>query len=222
MNYILFLVKHILDIPGTIWLNFKVFEFKDAIKLPVMLSRNVKIKEIHKGVFQLPDNIRPFLIKIGIEGVDGVANNQKGCLVISQNSKLVFKGKTSISRGILLRSSGKIIFGSNFYCNCNLSIICANSIEFGDDCILVWNVHIRDCDGHSIYQNGEKINKSKKVTIGNHVWIGQDVKILKGVVIPKDSVVAMNSCVTKKFDFNNIIIGGSPAKIIKQNIDWEV
>ena len=141
---------------------------------------------------------------------------------MGNSAKIIFNGKASLSKGVSIRNSGTVSFGNNFYCNCNMSIICSQQITIGDNCILGWNVHIRDCDGHSLFQNGERINPNKHVQIGNHVWIGQDVKILKGSVIPKNSVIAMNSCITKSFTEPKTIIGGYPAKVIKQNVDWEV
>lgn len=218
----MFIFKHFFDLPKTIWINFKTLKFKQAIFLPLLISRKVRVKEVYRNSFEIPKNAKTFSIKIGTEGADGVAHNQRGCIVIHKNSKFVFKGKASISRGILIRSSGCISFGNNFYCNSNLSLICDKNITFGDDCLLGWNIHIRDCDGHSIYQNGERINQSDEVIIGNHVWVGQDVKILKGAKIPDGCVVAMNSCVTKKFEDLDTVIGGYPAKVIKTNIGWEV
>lgn len=223
MKYIIYLFKHILDIPKTVWLNFKLFPFGTAIQMPVLVSHSVKICEVHFGSFLINcPTIKPFMIKIGIEGVEGVSDNRRGYLLFGKNAKIIFNGKASLSKGISIRNSGTVSFGNNFYCNCNMSIICSKQISFGDNCILGWNVHIRDCDGHSLYQNGERINPNKAVQIGNHVWIGQDVKILKGTVIPENSVIAMNSCVTKSFTEPKTIIGGYPAKVIKQNVDWEV
>lgn len=222
MSYIVFLLKHLLDLPKTIWINFKVLGLKQALRLPILISRKVRVVEIYKHSIVLPDKVKTFLIKIGIEGSEGVAHEQKGCLVLGKNSKIVFNGKASLSKGILIRCSGKIVFGKNFYSNHNLSLICSQNISFGDDCVLGWNIHIRDCDGHPIYQNGVRTNYNESVNIGNHVWIGQDVKVLKGAKIPSDCVIAMNSCVTKKFDNTNIIIGGYPAKILKCDVTWEV
>lgn len=222
MSYFIFLIEHILDLPKTIWLNFKVFDFRQAVIFPVLISRKVKIAEIHRGSIIVSNNAKPFSIKIGIEGVDGVTDSRRGYLSIRNNAKICFIGKASLSKGISIRNSGIVCFGNNFYCNCNLSIVCSHCITFGDDCILGWNIHIRDCDGHSLYQNRERINPNKEVQIGNHVWIGQDVKILKGSVIPENSVIAMNSCVTKSFTELNTIIGGYPAKVLKHKVDWEV
>lgn len=221
MNYIKFLLKHLLDLPKTVLINFRIFDFKQAIHLPILISRKVKVVEIHRGAMIVPDSARTFSIKIGIDGAYGVAHEQKGCMVLGKKSKMYFNGRASISRGVLIRSFGNITFGNDFYSNCNLSLICNKNISFGDNCILGWNVHIRDCDGHPIFQNGKHINRSRDVSIGNHVWIGQDVKILKGTIIPTNSIIAMNSCITKKFSQTNTVIGGYPGKIIKENINWE-
>ena len=223
MSYIIFLLSHLLDLPKTIWFNLRVLPLYQAIKFPILISHRVKIGQIYKECIEIKQKVfKPFMIKIGIEGVDGVSDNRRGYLLFGKNAKIIFNGKAALSKGISIRNSGTVSFGENFYCNCNMSIICSKKVSFGDDCILGWSVHIRDCDGHSIFQNGERINPNRDVQIGNHVWIGQDVKILKGSVIPENSVIAMNSCVTKCFTEPKTIIGGYPAKVIKQNVEWEV
>ena len=223
MSVFSFVKRQWRDIPKTILFNFKMFDIKTAIKLPVLISHNVYIEEIHKGCIEIPENAKRFSIKIGIEGVSGVSFQRKGYLLLSENSKLVFEGSASLSSGISIRClNGIIYFGDNFYCNCNLGIICAKHVEFGESCILGWNIHIRDCDGHEIYKNKKRINEDKSVIVGNHVWIGQDVKILKGSRIPNNSIIAMNSCVTKVFEEENVIIGGYPAAIVKKDIEWRI
>lgn len=222
MSWISFLKRNWMNIPITIYFNFKVFDLKQAIKLPILISNNSVIEEIHRGNIVIPNNAKMFSVKIGIEGVPGVSPVCKSYIYLSKNARLHFKGNASLSRGISIRCLGDIHFGENFYCNCGVTIICSKEIVFGNGCLLGWNIHLRDCDGHNIMNNGKIINPNKTINVGNHVWIGQDVKILKGCSIPDECVVAMNSCVTKQFDEKNIIIGGYPAKILKRNIKWEV
>ncbi len=62
----------------------------------------------------------------------------------------------------------------------------------------------------------------KGITIGNHVWLARDVKIFKDVSIADNTVVANGSVVTKSFDKENVLLGGCPAKILKENINWEM
>ena len=59
------------------------------------------------------------------------------------------------------------------------------------------------------------------VIIGKHVWIGRNASVHKGAVIPDGCVVGANSFVTHKFEEQNTIIAGTPAKVIKRNIRWE-
>jgi acetyltransferase-like isoleucine patch superfamily enzyme len=52
------------------------------------------------------------------------------------------------------------------------------------------------------------------------VWIGAHVSILKGSQIAHDSIVATRATVTKAFARPNIIIGGSPAGLLKEEVSW--
>ncbi len=85
--------------------------------------------------------------------------------------------------------------------------------------MLGWDVNIRDSDGHYIIEKGQKKQIIKPVTIGNHVWICSHAHILKGVVIGNDSVISYGSIVLGKFNSNNLLIGGIPAKIIREDIN---
>lgn len=116
-----------------------------------------------------------------------------------------------------------MVFGNNFSCNRHCFFACSKNITFGDNVLIGWNVNIRDSDGHKIYALNEtkKDNSIKSVEIGNHVWIGSNVDILKGVKIQDDCIVRYNSCVTKKIINKNCIIAGYPAKIVKENVNWE-
>jgi acetyltransferase-like isoleucine patch superfamily enzyme len=59
------------------------------------------------------------------------------------------------------------------------------------------------------------------IKIGNHVWIGNDVKIYKGTVIPNNCVIASHSVVKGVFTQENSLIAGCPAKLIKKDVTWE-
>jgi maltose O-acetyltransferase len=51
------------------------------------------------------------------------------------------------------------------------------------------------------------------VKIGDNVWIGHDVTIMKGVTIGENSIIATGSIVTKDVPHNSIA-AGNPAKVI--------
>ncbi len=61
--------------------------------------------------------------------------------------------------------------------------------------------------------------KTKPVKIGNHVWIGTRVTILKGVNIGDGAVIAAGSVVTKDIPAGSLA-AGVPAKIIRDKVIW--
>ena len=63
-------------------------------------------------------------------------------------------------------------------------------------------------------------NRGGHIIIGNHVWVGHAVKILKSSMINDDSVIGSSSLVNKKFENGNVIIAGFPAKVIRNEITW--
>ena len=65
---------------------------------------------------------------------------------------------------------------------------------------------------HIIGENAEMI--------GDHVWIGARAVVLKGVTIGDGAVIAAGAVVTHDVPAHTLV-GGVPAKIIKQNIVWE-
>ncbi|MBD5088492.1 MAG: hypothetical protein HDT30_06720 [Clostridiales bacterium] len=50
--------------------------------------------------------------------------------------------------------------------------------------------------------------------------LGMEVSILGGTNIGDNSIVGANSLVNKTFP-NNVMIGRVPAKVLKENVDWD-
>jgi acetyltransferase-like isoleucine patch superfamily enzyme len=93
-------------------------------------------------------------------------------------------------------------------------------IVIGEDSMLSEQVIIRTGDSHAIINDsGIKINNEENVIIGKHVWLGNDVTILKGVHVGDNSIIGAKSLVTKDIPESSIAVG-IPAKIVKQNISW--
>lgn len=98
-----------------------------------------------------------------------------------------------------------------------------SKIHIGKDCMFSLDIDLRTGDSHSILnaQTNERINYAQNITIGDHVWVGAHVSILKGVHIAQNSVIATRAVVTKSFLEPNVLIGGMPSKTIKENINWD-
>lgn len=128
-------------------------------------------------------------------------------LAVAGNSKLSINDNTTI-------------VGAELYIGYDSSVI----IE--EDCMFSWNIMFMTRGGHTIIdKNTNNIlndTHNNTIHIGKHCWIGYGVNMLNSVTIPDNSIVGMNSFViNKQFDEPNVSIAGSPAKVIKHNIDWD-
>ncbi len=123
-------------------------------------------------------------------------------------------------------SNCKIHIGKRVACNfLKLQLGESNSeAVIGDDTIISFGTEMNCSDTHCIFDTNtnELINVGQKIDIGSHVWICKNVTIMKNIKLPDNSIVAMGSVVTKKFDTKNVIIAGNPAKIVKENIRWDL
>lgn len=214
-----------LSLPKTIYFNFCLFEIKTAFKLPILVDYKTKFYALHRNTVVLNTKATFGMIKIGWgEGAIGNECNRFSYWTIKENCKVIFDGKAHFARGVSLRADneGQIIFGKNFTANQNFFCASNTSINFGANILAGWNIHVRDGDGHTIYDQDNKIiNRNKPIKIGSQVWIASYATILKGVTISDGSIVALGSIVTKSFSEPNIIIGGIPAAVVKKSVRWE-
>ncbi len=103
-----------------------------------------------------------------------------------------------------------------------LAVMEGTKIEIGADCLFSANIALRTGDSHSVIDalTGKRVNVSKSIIVGDHVWIGNTVIITKGTTIGNNSIVATGSVVTGKVFPNNTAIAGNPAMVIKEGVSW--
>lgn len=95
-----------------------------------------------------------------------------------------------------------------------------NEVYIGDDCMFSRGIEIRTGDSHKILdENNSKINNGQSIYIGDHVWLGANTTVLKGVKIYNNSIVGIGSIVTKDIPIKSLAIG-IPAKVKKSNVSW--
>ncbi|MDG9730413.1 acyltransferase [Ignatzschineria sp. RMDPL8A] len=127
-----------------------------------------------------------------------------GHILVVGNNRLVTIGEGTTAQGVYILSRDE-------------------DVIIGKNCMFSREIEIRSTDVHKIYDldTGERINPAKKVIIGDNVWIGARVIVSKGANIPNGCVIGASSFVNKKFETCNVIIAGTPAKVVKNNIIWE-
>lgn len=66
-----------------------------------------------------------------------------------------------------------------------------------------------------VFNDLTKSTEGKDIKIGENCWIGMNSVILPGVNLGNNTIVGAGSIVTKSFPDGHCVIGGNPAKIIK-------
>ncbi len=105
-------------------------------------------------------------------------------------------------------------FGRDCFVNFGCTFLALGGITIedgafiGPHCVLATEYHPEDpATRHSLL--------TKPIVVGRNVWLGADVKVLAGVTIGENAIVAAGSVVTKDVPAN-MVVAGSPARIIRE------
>lgn len=144
-------------------------------------------------------------------------NGRSSILRLDRDASLVVHGDFSFFYGarITLFENAWMEVGSG-YINADCIVACEKSIIIGEGCAISHRVTILDSDFHDIAGSESKMG----TVIGNHVWIGSGATIMGGVTIGDGAVVAAGAVVTRDVPAG-ALVGGVPAKVIRDNIVWE-
>lgn len=147
-------------------------------------------------------------------------SGQNNRLIVRMGSKFYSKGKISI-----FGKNNLVDIGENTYNIGPISILVQednNKIVTGEHCMFAQNTFIRNSDSHSILSlDGKRINPSKDVILGKHVWVGYGATILKGTVLGDNCIVGTQAVISGNHPQPGCIYAGNPAKLVKENIDWK-
>lgn len=207
----------------TLYFNFKVFDFKTAVKLPVLLFGNIQFEGLHAGCVELR-KVKRGVVKIGggwHTETFGYSNRYKSFLRIK--GKLVLGAKVLIQQGVVLSINSKatVTIGDNVIINERVTIHSKQSITINNNCWISWNTQIFDSSFHYMLKQGKLACRNAPVFLGRDVWVANNVSIMKGAYLPDYTVVAANSLVNKDFRTlgEHCLIGGVPAKFITNRVE---
>ena len=141
-------------------------------------------------------------------------------LLLDVNSKMIVNEAVRIMYGsdIEIFKNAELVI-DELGTNINFTLICGKKIELKGHVSVGRDVDIRDTNAHLIAMDGYKI--LRPVLIENHVWLCSNVHICPGVKVRAGSVIAANTVVLQNVPAH-CLYGGSPAKIIQENIAWKL
>lgn len=148
---------------------------------------------------------------------------------IHTNGKPLLSPKTEVSvqgllcigngviaeRGVFLaaRKNAELHLGDKTYINRNTNIVAKESIKIGHHVDIGPNVCIFDHDHKKSEKSGFV---TAPIVIGDHVWIGANCTILKGVTIGENTTIAAGSVITHDVPDNCVLYQKRTATIVKR------
>lgn len=110
------------------------------------------------------------------------------------NSRKIYVGKNALigRPGCYIQGAGGVYIGDYVQFGPNVGVLSSN---------------------HDLYD--QRLYKTSFVSIGDYSWVGMNSVILPGVILGKRTIVAAGSVVTKSFPDGFCVLGGVPARIIK-------
>lgn len=194
---------------------------RQAFHIPVLIHPSVKIDSLPRGAVKFRGKLKHAMFVFGFKGTIGVSNC-RSILSIRKGGSLVVGDGVKMARGtrVVIGHNGLVEIGKQFWCNGDCFFQCTTKITIGDENMYGWNISFNTSDGHHVYDSGVQKPMEGEIVIGNHVWIASNSYIAKNTLIADDCIVAQNSLVGKRFERPKCLIGGVPARVIKENVNW--
>jgi acetyltransferase-like isoleucine patch superfamily enzyme len=127
--------------------------------------------------------------------------------------------------GVVFEDDDGVLTIGNRTCihhNAHLAVVePGRSIVIGAECLFSSYIDIRTSDSHSVIDiaSGSRLNYGADVIVGDHVWLGQNVAVLKGSEVGENCVVGMRSVVSGYIPRDSVAVG-VPARVIRSGVTW--
>ena len=147
---------------------------------------------------------------------EGGVNLVNSCINFNGDNAVVYLSKSKYNYIISVSTNVENVFymGKDNYINGILNVILSEGKHclIGDNCLISFGIWMRNADPHLVYDcaSNRRINPTKSIFIGDHVWIGQSAMILKGTKIDSGSIIGAMSLVAGKCINSNESWGGNP------------
>ncbi|MFW8637115.1 FkbM family methyltransferase [Cribrihabitans pelagius] len=147
-----------------------------------------------------------------------VVFNARNChLEIAENCHFKALRLYFLSDNTRVRIGTGTLCRSSFWANLSGA---GRTITVGDHCLIA-SVKMRTSDSHHIIdlESGKMVNPAGDISIGDHVWIAEDVLVLKGSSIGTGAAIGARAMVSGNIP-GQCLAAGTPAKVLRKGITW--
>ncbi|MEO7977154.1 transferase [Flavobacterium sp.] len=210
----------------TIYFNLKKFPFSVAKKFPVFFYGKVKFTSI-KGEILIHGNVKRGMIGFGQPYE--MNSLHKGIAEVIIHGKMIFNGHFQFGKDyfVYIGKNGSCEFGHMSSLGSNGKLICVEKVVLGEYCRIGSESQIMDTNFHQMIDTltGENFSMTAPICLGRYNYFGNRVSIMSKTKTPDYCTIASNSLCNSDYSEigTNILIGGIPAKLLKENIsrNWE-
>jgi len=210
----------------TLYINFRMLPFSQAKIFPIVIFGRCSTQSLAgKIIITEP-------VKFGMLGLGQryeIFRKEKGIAELNIQGKIILRGKAQFGYDykIFIAKNAMLTLGNMSSMASEVKVICTQNIELGDFCRMGSECQLIDTNFHDLKDTNTKkiFPKIAAIRLGSYNFISNRVTIMSKTVTPNYCIVASNSLCNKDYTSfgNNILIGGIPAKFIKDGItrDWE-
>jgi acetyltransferase-like isoleucine patch superfamily enzyme len=176
--------------------------------------------------------VKPSLLntKITFKGTNNIlfceegVNIEKSTINFNESNSLIYLGSNTNKYflNVSMHYDSVLYFGLNNFMQSSMRIILSEqkNIIIGDDGLFSGGIHMRVADPHLIYDGltKKRLNYSRSIYIGDHVWLGYNSLIFKGTEMGSGSILGGGAVIAGKKVPSNTSWVGNPAKQLGKNL----
>lgn len=210
----------------TLYFNFKMLPFPQARQLPFYFYGSVKFSQL-KGKVIIDAPVKRGMVGFGLQYEQTTCSKRTAELILK--GQLIVRGYVQFGKDcfVLVGENAVLDMGNMSGMASDGKLICTNHITFKTYARVGSECQVIDTDFHQMIDTvtKEKFEMSKPIIIGAYNYVSRWSSIMKNTITPNYCTIASNTLCNKDYTSfgENILIGGIPAKLLKQNIsrDWE-
>jgi carbonic anhydrase/acetyltransferase-like protein (isoleucine patch superfamily) len=149
-----------------------------------------------------------------------------GLLVWGDGGLMYIAQEASIAGANIALESGCVYCGPHVRHTARLNLNCRNggAIFLRRDVLIASDVIIQTDDCHTLFSVAERKRLNPYggvIDIDDHVWIGQESMVMGNSKIGRDSIIGARSFVRGGEFPSNVVLAGSPARVISSGVNWD-